>query len=49
LEGGATTLGNQINQRNQQNISKRLAQRSNVWFLPAGKEIEVYVNQTTQF
>ncbi|MBW4610723.1 MAG: hypothetical protein KME22_26795 [Hassallia sp. WJT32-NPBG1] len=49
LEGGATTLGNQINQRNQQNISKKLAQRSNVWFLPAGKEIEVYVNQTTQF
>jgi hypothetical protein len=49
LEGGATTLGNQINQRNQQNISKKLAQRTNVWFMPAGKEIEVYVNQTTQF
>ena len=49
LEGGATTLGNQINQRNQQNISRRQAQRTNVWFLPAGKEIEIYVNQTTQF
>lgn len=49
LEGGATTLGNQINQRNQQAISRRQAQRTNVWVLPAGKEIEVYVNQTTQF
>ncbi|MCV3214616.1 hypothetical protein OGM63_14020 [Plectonema radiosum NIES-515] len=49
LEGGATNIAQQISQRNQQNISKRLAQRTNVWFLPAGKEIEVYINQTTQF
>jgi Bacterial conjugation TrbI-like protein len=49
LEGGATNIANQISQRNQQNFSKRQAQRTNVWFLPAGKEIEVYVNQTTQF
>ncbi|MGI8499847.1 MAG: TrbI/VirB10 family protein [Hassallia sp.] len=49
LEGGATNIANQISQRNQQAISKKLAQRTNVWFLPAGKEIEIYVNQTTQF
>ena len=49
LEGGATNIAQQISQRNQQNISKRLAQRTNVWFMPAGKEIEIYVNQTTQF
>jgi hypothetical protein len=49
LEGGATNIAQQISQRNQQNISKRQAQRTNVWFMPAGKEIEIYVNQTTQF
>lgn len=49
LEGGATNIAQQISQRNQQNISKRLAQRTNVWFMPAGKEVEIYVNQTTQF
>jgi hypothetical protein len=49
LEGGATNIANQINQRNQQAISRRQAQRTNVWVLPAGKEVEVYVNQTTQF
>jgi hypothetical protein len=49
LEGGATNIAQQISQRNQQNISKRQSQRTNVWFIPAGKEIEIYVNQTTQF
>ncbi|MBD2604898.1 hypothetical protein H6G81_10255 [Scytonema hofmannii FACHB-248] len=49
LEGGATNIAQQVSQRNQQNISKRQAQRTNVWFMPAGKEIEIYVNQTTQF
>jgi Bacterial conjugation TrbI-like protein len=49
LEGGATNIAQQISQRNQQNISKRLAQRTNVWFMPAGKEVEIYINQTTQF
>lgn len=49
LEGGATNIANQISQRNQQAISKKLAQRTNVWFMPAGKEVELYVQQTTQF
>jgi hypothetical protein len=49
LEGGATNIAQQVSQRNQQNISKRQSQRTNVWFMPAGKEIEIYVNQTTQF
>lgn len=48
LEGGATNIANQINQRNQQAISRRQAQRTNVWVMPAGKEVEVYVNQTFQ-
>lgn len=48
LEGGATNIANQINQRNQQAISRRQNQRTNVWVLPAGKEVELYVNQTFQ-
>jgi Bacterial conjugation TrbI-like protein len=48
LEGGMTTIVPQIAQRNQQAISQ-LSQRTNVWFLPAGKELEVYVNQSMQF
>lgn len=48
LEGGATTLGNQINQRNQQNFSRRQPQGTNVWVLPAGKEVELSVIQTFQ-
>ncbi|NEU71587.1 hypothetical protein PI95_003060 [Hassallia byssoidea VB512170] len=49
LEGGATNIANQINQRNQQAFSRRQGQQTNVWVLPAGKEVEIYVNQTTQF
>ncbi len=48
LEGGMSTVVPQIAQRNQQAISQ-LSQRTNIWFLPAGKEIEVYVNQSMQF
>jgi Bacterial conjugation TrbI-like protein len=48
LEGGMNTVVPQIAQRNQQAISQ-LSQKSNIWFLPAGKEIEVYINQSMQF
>jgi hypothetical protein len=49
LEGGATNIANQFNQRNQQAISRRQPQGTNVWFLPAGKEVELYVIQTMEF
>jgi Bacterial conjugation TrbI-like protein len=48
LEGGMNTVVPQIIQRNQQAISQ-MSQRSNVWFLPAGTEVEIYVNQVMQF
>jgi Bacterial conjugation TrbI-like protein len=48
LEGGMNTVVPQIAQRNQQAISQ-LSQKTNIWFLPAGKEIEIYVNQSMQF
>ncbi len=47
LEGGVKTVVPQITQRNQQAISQAM-QRTNIWFLPAGKEIEIYINQTVQ-
>jgi hypothetical protein len=48
LEGGLTTVVPQITIRNQQAISEMSA-RGNIWVLPAGKEVEVYVNQIMQF
>lgn len=47
LEGGVRTVVPQITQRNQQAISQMM-QRTNVWFLPAGTEVEVYINQSLQ-
>jgi Bacterial conjugation TrbI-like protein len=47
-EGGISTIVPQIAQRNQQAISQ-MTQRSNIWYLAAGKEVEVYVNQTMEF
>ncbi|MDZ7963179.1 MAG: TrbI/VirB10 family protein [Aulosira sp. DedQUE10] len=48
LEGGMNTVVPQIAQRNQQAISQ-MSQRTNVWFLPAGTAVEIYVNQVMQF
>ncbi|MBD2494826.1 TrbI/VirB10 family protein [Nostoc sp. FACHB-280] len=48
LEGGFNSVIPQISQRNQQEIA-RLTQQTNVWFISAGKEVEVYVNQQLQF
>ncbi|MBD2436114.1 TrbI/VirB10 family protein [Nostoc sp. FACHB-110] len=47
LEGGFNSVIPQISQRNQQAIAQ-LTQQTNVWFIPAGKEVEVYVNQLLQ-
>ncbi|MEH2015057.1 hypothetical protein [Nostoc sp.] len=48
LEGGMNSVVPQIAQRNQQAIAQ-MSQQTNVWFLPAGTNIEIYVNQATQF
>jgi hypothetical protein len=47
LDGGINTIVPQIAQRNQQAIAQMM-QRTNIWFLPAGTEVEVYVNQLLQ-
>ncbi|WP_375472263.1 TrbI/VirB10 family protein [uncultured Nostoc sp.] len=47
-EGGFNTISQQIGNRNQQVIAQ-MAQQGNVWFLPIGTNIEIYVNQPTQF
>ncbi|MDZ8105215.1 MAG: TrbI/VirB10 family protein [Nostoc sp. DedQUE12a] len=48
VEGGLNSVVPQIAQRNQQAIAQ-MSQQTNVWFLPAGTNIELYVNQATQF
>ncbi|ACK73471.1 conserved hypothetical protein [Gloeothece citriformis PCC 7424] len=48
LEGGLTSVIPQITQRNQQAMAEML-QRTNIWFLPAGTEVEIYINQPLQF
>ncbi|OYD92981.1 hypothetical protein CDG76_19960 [Nostoc sp. 'Peltigera membranacea cyanobiont' 210A] len=48
LEGGMNSVVPQIAQRNQQAIAQ-MSQQGGVWFLPAGTNIEIYVNQVTQF
>ncbi|MEH2074455.1 MAG: hypothetical protein V7K57_08680 [Nostoc sp.] len=48
VEGGLNSVVPQIAQRNQQAIAQ-MSQQTNVWFLPAGTSIEIYVNQVTQF
>ncbi|MBW4565507.1 MAG: TrbI/VirB10 family protein [Mojavia pulchra JT2-VF2] len=48
FEGGMNTVVPQIAQRNQQAISQ-ITQRTNVWFLPAGTAVDIYVNQSMQF
>ncbi len=48
VEGGLNSVVPQIAQRNQQAIAQ-MSQQTGVWFLPAGTNIEIYVNQVTQF
>jgi hypothetical protein len=47
MEGGMSSVVPQIAQRNQQAIAQMM-QRTNIWFLPAGTEVEVYINQLLQ-
>ena len=47
MEGGMNSVVPQIAQRNQQAIAQMM-QRTNIWFLPAGTEVEVYINQLLQ-
>lgn len=44
LEGGMNSLVPQLTQRNQQAINEMIT-KNNVWFLPVGTEVEVFVNQ----
>jgi Bacterial conjugation TrbI-like protein len=48
LEGGFEPLTQQILQRNQQALQE-IQQRENVWYVKAGTEVQVFVNQTFQF
>ena len=47
LEGGTKAVLPQISRRNQRAISQ-MSRRTNIWYLPEGKEVEVFVNQETQ-
>ena len=47
MEGGTSSVVPQIAQRNQQAIAQMM-QRTNIWFLPAGTEVEIYINQLLQ-
>jgi Bacterial conjugation TrbI-like protein len=48
VEGGLNSVVPQISQRNQQAVAQ-MSQPTNVWFLPAGTNLEIYVNQLMQF
>jgi hypothetical protein len=45
MEGGAKPLMEQIVQRNQQAI-QQMEQMQNLWYLPAGESVQVFVNQS---
>ncbi|BAZ40222.1 hypothetical protein NIES4101_61830 [Calothrix sp. NIES-4101] len=48
LEGGFEPLTQQILQRNQQALQE-IQRREDVWYVKAGTEVQVFVNQTFQF
>ncbi|NJL63073.1 MAG: TrbI/VirB10 family protein [Methylacidiphilales bacterium] len=48
LEGGFEPLTQQILQRNQQALQE-IQRREDVWYLKAGTDVQVFVNQTFQF
>ncbi|WP_228059823.1 TrbI/VirB10 family protein [Plectonema radiosum] len=48
LEGGMKTVIPQITRRNQRAMSE-MSRKTNIWFLPPGKEVEIFVNQETEF
>ena len=47
FEGGMKAVVPQISRRNQRAISQ-MSRKTNIWYLPQGKEVEVFVNQETQ-
>lgn len=47
LEGGMKAVVPQISRRNQRAISQ-MSRKTNIWYLPQGKEVEIFVNQETQ-
>ena len=47
LEGGTKTVVPQISRRNQRAIS-RMSRKTDIWYLPEGKEVELFVNQETR-
>ncbi|MGB6298635.1 MAG: TrbI/VirB10 family protein [Rivularia sp. (in: cyanobacteria)] len=47
LEGGTKTVVPQISRRNQRAISQ-MSRKTGIWYLPQGKDVEVFVNQETQ-
>ncbi|MEB3215357.1 MAG: hypothetical protein VKN72_03720 [Nostocales cyanobacterium 94392] len=48
LEGGTSSIVPQISARNQQAVSEMM-RRGNIWFLPAGTPVEIFVNQILEF
>ena len=48
LEGGFEPLTQQILQRNQQALQE-IQQRQEVWYVKAGTNVQVFVNQSFQF
>ena len=49
LEGGVKIVVPQITRRNQRAAARARNKRSNIWFLPEGTEVEVFVNKRMQF
>ncbi len=47
LEGGTKTVVPQISRRNQRAISQ-MSRKTGIWYMPAGKDVEVFVNQETR-
>lgn len=48
LDGGIRNVIPEITRRNQQGMSRRM-DKTNIWFLPAGAELQLFVNQEMQF
>jgi Bacterial conjugation TrbI-like protein len=48
LDGAIRNIVPEITRRNQMAASRSL-ERTNIWFLPAGKELQLFVNQEMQF
>jgi hypothetical protein len=45
LDGGGKNAVTEMSRRIQQANSRNLQERTNIWYLPAGKEVEIFVSQ----